>query len=109
MRVADRFHQLPSVIRALPYFEYKDMLAYLDKEPGGSRADAYYAARHLHLIAQVNSSGKGEQPTLEDFIPWTTQDVMPEYLQTEEEKTVTATNNNNAFMEQIEALTKQKT
>ncbi|CED59852.1 putative uncharacterized phage protein [Moritella viscosa] len=108
MRVADRFKQLPSVIKALPNHEFQEMLTYIDKEPQGARADAYYIARQLQLTYQLNAKDQNKIPSLEDIIPWTNHEMPPE-LMTESERGDVEDKENFEFMKHIEALQKQQT
>ncbi|MFM2580642.1 hypothetical protein [Vibrio fortis] len=93
-------------IRELPYPDFLLLKAMVDKEPSGSRADAYYFGQLMALTANVNrnSTDRPEPFLIEDFVPWSNQECPDEYLTEEELQAKQDTENEKAMEDLINAL-----
>ncbi|EPM7911790.1 phage tail assembly protein T [Vibrio alginolyticus] len=79
--MCDRFGYTLEQVRDFSYSDFKLYQAYIQKEPAGARAQAYYFGQLMALIANVNGTSKKTEPfKVSDFVPWADQTIPDDYL-----------------------------
>ncbi|EGQ9960030.1 hypothetical protein R6I31_000041 [Vibrio cholerae] len=95
----------PAEVRDLPYFEFQEACAYIDKEPHGARAQAFYFASLMKLLIDINTIND-TKIKLSDLVPWTEQ-TMPDWLKTPEEVQAERKKQNQAHKQMLIEAMKQ--